>query len=210
MDLPINLSLWLAFLAASAALIATPGPIVTLVVAQAAIHGRRVGFATVLGTTIASAVQLALVILGLAALVAAFSGLFEIVRWLGAAYLIFLGVQAWRRAGRPSEEEAIPLAARAGAGFRRGLLVALSNPKTLLFHSAFLPLFVDPSSPAAPQFAVLGVSFIVVAFCLDMVWMLTAAGLAARLSNGRARAFIERISGGVLIAGGLALASRRA
>ncbi len=88
--------------------------------------------------------------------------------------------------------------------------MSLSNPKTLVFHSAFLPQFVDPASPAAPQFAILGASFVAVAFALDSCWMLLASSLGARLVTRRARALLDRAAGGVLIAGGLALAVRKA
>jgi threonine/homoserine/homoserine lactone efflux protein len=206
----MDLGLYAAFLAASVVLILVPGPIVTLVIAEAVRRGRFVGFATVLGATLAGAVQLALIVLGLATLVAAFSGLFEIVRWAGAAYLVYLGVRAIAGAGRASEAEPLTPAAYAGAAFRRGLLVSLSNPKTLMFHSAFLPQFVDPSLPAGPQLAILGASFIVVAFVLDSCWMLLASSLGARLVTRRARALLDRASGCVLIAGGLALAARKA
>jgi threonine/homoserine/homoserine lactone efflux protein len=206
----VNLGLYAAFLAATAVLILVPGPVFTLVVTESARHGRRVGFATVLGTTIAGAVQLALVVLGLAALISAFSGLFAVVRWAGAAYLVYLGVRALWRAGRGHEPAPLTPEARAGAAFRRGLLVSLSNPKSLVFHSAFLPQFVDPALPAGPQLALLGASYVAVAFTLDSCWMLAGSSLGARLVTRRSRALLERLSGGVLIAGGVSLAVRNA
>lgn len=206
----MNWGLYAAFVAATMALIATPGPIVALVLSESSRHGRRVGLATVAGTTIAGAAQLALVTVGFAAVVATFSHAFEIVRWAGAAYLIWLGVSALKRAGKPDDGPALEPAERVSAAFRRGLVVALSNPKTLVFFSAFFPLFVDRSLPAAPQLAVMAVTYVTIGFSMDMGWMLLGDRAGRALSGPRARAALERVSGGVLIAGGLALAAKRA
>src|SRR5690606_31001279 len=129
-------------------------------------------------------------------LVATFSGLFTIVRWAGAAYLVYLGVRAIARAGR-EQGPALAPAKQAGKAFRRGAIVSLSNPKTLAFHSAFLPQFVDPALPTGPQLAVLGASFVAIAFMLDSCWMLLASGLRARLTGPRVRAWLDRVAGGV-------------
>jgi threonine/homoserine/homoserine lactone efflux protein len=123
---------------------------------------------------------------------------------------VYLGVRTIWGAGRAHQGAPLTPAARAGAAFRRGLLVSLSNPKSLVFHTAFLPQFVDPALPAAPQFVILGASYVAIAFVLDSCWMLLASSLGARLATRRARAWLERTAGGVLIAGGLALAARRA
>jgi len=205
----MNWGLYAAFIAASVALVLTPGPIVALIMAEATRHGRHVGFATVLGTTIAGAVQLGLVVLGFAALVATFSAAFDMMRWLGAAYLIGLGVLAIRHAGRPRADDGLAPADRIGVAFRRGLLVALSNPKTLIFFSAFLPLFVDASLPVAPQLLALAATYVAIAFTMDICWMLLAVRAGRVLSGLKMRAVLERITGGVLITGGLALAVRR-
>jgi len=205
----MNWGLYAAFVAASATLVITPGPIVALIMAQATRHGRHVGFATVLGTTIAGTVQLGLVVLGFAALVATFSAAFDIVRVLGAVYLIGLGVLAIRNAGRPHDDDGLTPADRASVAFRRGLLVALSNPKTLIFFSAFLPLFVDARLPAAPQLLMLAVTYVAIALVMDLGWMLLAARAGRVLTGLKVRAALERVTGGVLIAGGLALAGRR-
>ncbi|MCG8443878.1 MAG: LysE family translocator, partial [Caulobacterales bacterium] len=139
-------TLYAAFVLASAVLIVMPGPNVTLIIAESLSHGRRAGVAVVAGAIGAQALQLLLVVAGLAALVAAYGSAFTVVRWLGAAYLIWMGVMMLRAAGRAGRA-APPSRA---SSIRRGALVALANPKTLVFHAAFLPQFVDPAAAAAP------------------------------------------------------------
>src|SRR5205807_5451058 len=125
-------------------LILIPGPIVTLVIATSASKGLRAGLVTVAGTSAGNAVLLAAIALGLSWILSNALGWFEMLRWIGAAYLIWLGIQAWRGAAGGA-----PLPPSDRVHFWRGFLVALSNPKTIAFFTAFLPQFVDPSLPVA-------------------------------------------------------------
>jgi threonine/homoserine/homoserine lactone efflux protein len=202
----MDLSLYLAFVAASVVLIMIPGPNVALIVAEAARHGARAGFAVVFGTTAAQAVQLTLVAAGFAALVAVYADAFAVVRVVGAVYLVWLGVAAVRASLKPDAEGPPPAASRS---FRRGALVALANPKTLVFHAAFLPQFVDPAHAVAPQLALLGATFLGLALVLDTGWMLLGARAGGVLRRPGVRAWLDRAVGGVLITGGLALALKR-
>jgi threonine/homoserine/homoserine lactone efflux protein len=132
---------------------------------------------------------------------------FEVVRWVGVAYLVWIGVQAWRApAVDLTRMRAQPKSAR--AIMFRGFLVSLSNPKTLVFYGAFFPQFVSAEAPVGPQVAVLCVTFLVIAAGLDSCWALMA---------GRARVFLamrgrlrNRITGGLLMGAGLGLALVRA
>ena len=151
-------------------------------------------------------ILLGLIALGLTWLVNTSALVFEIVRWIGAAYLVWLGVQAWRQAGNAAPDADTRVARRA---FWRGFWIALSNPKTIAFFTAFLPQFIDPALPAAMQTAIMCAAFVVMAAVLD-----SAYGIAAGMGRGLVlRAVPEkllgRLSGVVLIAGGIWLALTR-
>ena len=140
----MNWELFTAFLLITAVLVITPGPIVTLVIATGASQGIRAALTTVAGTTLGNAILLAAIAFGLSWVLRNAAILFDILRWVGAAYLIWLGIQAWRHAGA----NGTPAAPGRHVNFWRGFVVALSNPKSIAFFTAFLPQFVDPSLPA--------------------------------------------------------------
>ena len=135
----MNWELFTAFLLITAVLVITPGPIVTLVIATGASQGIRAVLTTVAGTTLGNAILLAAIAFGLSWVLKNAAILFDILRWVGAVYLVWLGIQAWRHAG------ANGTAAAPGrhVHFWRGFVVALSNPKSIAFFTAFLPQFVD-------------------------------------------------------------------
>lgn len=199
----MSLELYLAFVAASALLVLTPGPMVAYLVATTLSHGLRHGLMALIGSAAASAVQLAIVVAGLSLILSAAGEAFIWLKWIGVAYLVYLGVKALRE---PAEELAPALTHRSDRRtIAEAFFVNLTNPKALLFHGAFLPLFVSSSAPATPQLIVLAVTFIVVAAVLDAGWAVFAARVQPVLARvGRWR---HRITGGVLLAaaGGLAL-----
>ena len=127
----------IALIAATLVLVSIPGPNAALIVANSLRDGLRAGFITVFGTTLGVAVQLALVVLGMSALIEIAADLLQWIKWGGVAYLIYLGVQTWRL---PADDLAKVQASR--AVFWRACLIAAANPKTLLFNAAFLPQFV--------------------------------------------------------------------
>ena len=199
--------LYVAFVAASALLIAIPGPNVALIVANSVAHGARYGLMTVAGTASAMVVQLALVVLGASAVLGLLAELFDGLRWLGVAYLVWLGMRIWRSAATDlqataAEPRALP------AIFIRGFAVSLTNPKTLIFYAAFLPQFVRADAgDARHQLLVLAGTFLVVAVLLDGTWALLASRLRGLL---RARARLHnRLTGGLLIGAGIGLAFAR-
>src|SRR5262245_57867495 len=140
----MNVELFTAFILITMVLILTPGPIVTLVITTGATRGVRAALTTVAGTALGNAVLLTGIAFGLNWALKNAVVLFEALRWGGAAYLVWLGIEAWRRAGTRSN--ALPPGGR--VHFSRGMLVALSNPKTIAFFTAFLPQFIDPALPA--------------------------------------------------------------
>jgi threonine/homoserine/homoserine lactone efflux protein len=202
----IEPNLLLAFSASVTLLMLIPGPNVALIVANSVAYGSRHGLMTVAGTAAAQALSLALVALGLTALLENFSLWFSWLRWIGAAYLIFLGIQLWRA---PAPDlNAAPQGRAHGPLFLQAFLISLANPKTLIFYGAFLPQFISLDRPVAPQMALLSILFLVIAVVMDSGWALIAA---------RARGFIaakgklaSRISGTLLIGAGVTLGLLRA
>ena len=195
----LNPELFLAFVLITGVLLITPGPIVTLVIATGATRGVRAALVTVAGTTVGNALLLAFIAFGLSWVLAKSVLLFEAVRWAGAAYLVWLGVQAWRSAGREAEAPAPP----GRVHFGRGVLVALSNPKTIAFFTAFLPQFVDPTLPARFQLTAMCAVSVLMAAVTDSGWAIAAGlGRAWFVKPSRAR-LLGRVSGGVLIGGGV-------
>lgn len=195
-------TLYLAFVAAALALIVIPGPNVALIVANTLARGRRVGFATVIGTTSAMVLQLGLTVAGMAAAVAAFGQVFEALRLVGVAYLAYLAWRAWTTPARPvaATVDRRPLGRIIAGGF----LVSLTNPKTLLFYGAFLPQFVSADQPALPQLLLLAGTFLGLAAACDSLWVVAAARLGGRI--GRAGQFGHRIAAAVFALAGLGLA----
>jgi len=202
----MSLDLYLGFVAAVLVLVAIPGPNVALIVANALARGLRAGLVTVAGTSAAMVVQLALVVAGMATAMTVLAGLFEWLRWIGVAYLLYLGVRAWR-APESDLSGVAPSARPERTAFLRGVLVSLTNPKTLLFYGALLPQFVEPTRPAGPQLVLLAATFVAVAAAGDSLWAVFA-GRGRQLLAGRGL-LRNRLTGGALIGAGLGLALAR-
>jgi homoserine/homoserine lactone efflux protein len=200
----MNWQLFATFLAITVVLVLTPGPIVTLLIATGASKGTRAALVTVAGTSTGNALLLTAIAFGLSWVVGNAAILFEALRWGGAAYLIWVGVQVWRGAGR---EDAAP--PRGQLNFWRGFLVALSNPKTIAFFTAFLPQFIDPSLPAGRQLLTMCVATVLLAVVTDSGWAVAAGfGRAWLLKPSRAK-LLGRLSGLTLIGGGIWLSLAR-
>ncbi len=200
--------LYLGFVLATAVLILIPGPNVALITATSVSRGTRIGLVTVAGTSSAVAVQLVLTALGLTAVLTVLAVWFEWLRWIGVAYLLFLGLRQWF-APVADLTGVTPERRPASAIYLRGFLVGLTNPKTLLFYGAFFPQFLDMGHPLGPQVFLLCTTFLVIAVVLDSGWAV-AAGRARWLLTARPK-LRNRLSGGCLMAAGfgLALAHRR-
>ena len=200
----MNWELFTGFVLLTIVLVLTPGPIVTLVISTGATKGTRTALVTVAGTSSGNAVLIAAIALGLTWVLHNAVWLFELLRWAGAAYLIYLGIQAWRKAG-------VAKAALEGdqVHFWRGFLVALANPKTIAFFTAFLPQFVDPALPVAFQLWVMCTVTVLVAAFSDSCWAV-ASGLGRAWFMHPARAkLLGRVSGVTLIGGGIWLSLAR-
>lgn len=199
--------LFLAYLFACAVIVIVPGPTVTLIIANSLKHGTRAGLLNVAGTQAGLLVMIAIVGIGLSSVIAALGHWFDWLRLAGAAYLVWLGWKMIR--STKGGESAPPLQAPRGGFFLQGVLVALSNPKTLLFFGAFFPQFLDPARDHVTQIAIMGVTAMLFAAFSDSAYALLSGRAGRLLSQNRVR-LLSKVSGGFLIGGGLWLASSRA
>jgi threonine/homoserine/homoserine lactone efflux protein len=198
----------MAFVVASLVLAITPGPGVLYIVARTLAQGRAAGIGSVAGVACGNFVNAVGASIGLAALFAVSSLAFTLVKFAGAAYLVFLGVRMLlapalpaASTGRSEALAPVPVLRL----FREGLLVALLNPKTTLFFAAFLPQFMHGEAPALPQALQLGATFVTIAACSDMAYVWLAAWFAPKLRGvGGAPAWGRRVAGLALIALGVA------
>jgi threonine/homoserine/homoserine lactone efflux protein len=199
-------NLVLAFILATSILMVIPGPNVALIVANSVAWGTRYGLLTVAGTATAMVVQLGLTVLGLSAALGVLAAWFELLRWIGVAYLLWLGIRQWR--APPVDLTRVPAQPRSARAIAlRGFLVSLTNPKTLLFYGAFFPQFISLDRPLLPQTALLSAIFLALALLLDGGWAILAGRARFLLArNGRLR---NRLSGGMLMCAGLGLALAR-
>ena len=169
-------SQWLAFLVASILFIQVPGPSLLFTIGRALTVGRREALLSVVGNALGLVAQVGLVALGLGAVVAASAAAYTVLKLVGAAYVVWLGVSAIRHRAdaRVALEKPGSTPARRGHAVRTGFVVGVTNPKTIVFFVAFLPQFTSGSGPAAPQVALLGLVFAALAVCSDSLWALGA------------------------------------
>lgn len=192
-----------SFLAASLLLAVTPGPGVVYIVSRSLAHGRASGLASVLGVAFGNFANAVGAAMGLAALFAASAAAFTVVKWLGAAYLVFLGIRMWLSPTTLATEAQLTAGSLLRV-FADGFTVALLNPKTALFFAAFLPQFLN--SPSAPfsQSVVLGGVFVGIALCTDAAYALATSYVAPLLANsGRLATMGNRLAGTSLIGLGI-------
>ena len=214
MDFPVDLPVLLAFSAASLALLVIPGPTIIMVVAQALAHGRRVALASVAGVALGDLLAASLSLVGVGTILAASATAFTVIKWVGAAYLVWIGVKMWRAPVAPvlsGLAAGEPVAGiRRWPVFRDAFLVTLFNPKGIVFFMAFVPQFIDPARAFVPQAATLIVTFVLIGIlnAAAYVWLASAArgvirqpgvlraatrtGAALLISAGFASALVKR------------------
>ena len=203
-----SLSTYAVFLATAMALLAIPGPAVLYVVTRSIEMGRSGGIASVAGITTGTFVHVGLATAGLSSLILASKVAFDAVKYVGAAYLILLGVRRLLTKVEDRVEEDGPPRTRRRA-YTQGIVVNLTNPKTIVFIFAFIPQFVDPNARHVwLQVLVLGASFACLGFLSDSAYALTAGAVADRLRGSRRIARFERWFGGSMLIGlGIAAAA---
>ena len=199
----------LGFIATCILLAVTPGPNMALILSSTLGGGLREGLVTLSGCLTGLAILVIVATVGMTSVMLLMSEWFDWVRFAGAVYLVYLGVrqllQYWRR--RDGVLPAVP-AVSAGSRYVQGVLVALSNPKVLLFLGAFFPQFVNANAPIGPQLVVLAITFIATLMIVDLSYTVAAAK-ARRSFDPRRLGMLDAASGVLLLAGGLVLATAR-
>ena len=203
------IELWLAFAVAAGGLILLPGPTVLLVVGYAVSSGVRPAFASMIGVVLGDVVAMAASFVGLGAVLAASAGLFTAMKWVGAAYLVYLGVRLWLAPAVPPESGSNPAATRLPVRTMvwRAFAVTVLNPKGILFFTAFMPQFMDPREPALPQMLLLGGTFIGLVLPIMTAYVLMSGRVRRLLRTPAALRLFNRIGGGALIGAGVLTAT---
>jgi len=203
---PVELGTWLLYTAAALGLSLTPGPNGLLALTHGALYGVRRTVSTIAGGALGFTIIIALSLFGIGALLAASAGLLTVLKWLGGAYLVWLGIQVWRSPPLGLEQGTEARVITATALFRQGLLAAITNPKGILFFVAFLPQFLSTDLPLLGQFAVMAATFV----GIEILFELGVAAGSAKIQPLLAR-FGKRFNhvfGGIFMAIGVALPLR--
>lgn len=203
----MELQVYFAFIIATGIMIALPGPSVLLTVANSISFGWKCGIITVAGATMGIAVQLIIAIIGLTWLLDVFAEIFNWVRWVGAMYLVYLGIKQWRSANNTIAIRESSISKK--NLFTQGLVITIPNPKSLMFIAAFLPQFISIENPIGVQFAIIIPTFLVITFVVTSVWALVAGKASQFLRSPRAIKSTSRTAGGLMIAAGIGLAAAR-
>jgi threonine/homoserine/homoserine lactone efflux protein len=200
----VELSTWLLYTAAAAGLSLTPGPNGLLALTHGALYGTKRTIATILGGSVGFATIIGLSMFGIGALLAANAELIFWLKWLGGAYLVFLGIQVWR--SEPLGTAVVDGRSTAGKLFQAGLLSAITNPKGILFFVAFLPQFIEPQESLFLQFAIMAATFVVIEFFYEIAVASAADKIQPWLK--RVGKNFNRVFGSVFIAIGILLPLR--
>ncbi len=204
----MTLETWLAFAAASAVLLVIPGPTILLVVSYALGQGWRTALPMAVGVALGDFTAMTLSMLGIGALLMASATLFTVLKWLGAAYLIWLGIKLFRAGGTLGAEPRRD-AASAAKMLAHAWLVTALNPKSITFFVAFLPQFLDRHADFWTQMAIFEATFLVLAFCNAFGYALVAARARSVFSSERAIRIFNRTGGSLLIGAGVATVAMR-
>ena len=196
----MSLELFLPFLFATVILLATPGPTILLVVSYALAQGRGVALAVVAGVILGDLLAMSATLLGLGVILTTSATLFTAMKWVGAAYLAWMGWRMIHSAGIATADLAQVAGKSRGMAFRDSALVTLLNPKSIGFFVAFVPQFIDPSAPVAPQFGVMIPTVVGLGGVNALAYALLSAQLRSKVARPDRMAWIQRGSGAVLIA----------
>lgn len=203
----MDLNIYLAFVVATTIMIALPGPSVLLTVSHSISFGWRSAIATVAGATMGIAVQLIVAAIGLTSLLNVVAGVFEWLRWAGAAYLVYLGIKQWRSASEPLNFDASDVSKK--NLLVQGLIITIPNPKSLVFIAAFLPQFIDATRPLGLQFTLIVPTFLLITFTITSIWALVAGSAREFFRGKRAFRAVSRTAGGLMIVAGIWIAAAR-
>ena len=200
--------LYLAYVLATVAVLAVPGPTVILIVSYALSRGRGAALSYVAGVGLGDLTSVTLSLIGLGTILAASATLFTVLKWAGAIYLIYLGIKMWRSPAAPLDAMA-PKGGDRRAMVARTWFVTALNPKSIAFYVAFLPHFVAPDRPLIPQLVLLGSTFVILGIVNALLYAFFAGGLRRRLRSTAAMTAENRLGGSFLIGAGLLTAAIR-
>jgi threonine/homoserine/homoserine lactone efflux protein len=197
---------WLIYFLAVLGLTFTPGPNGLLALTHGAIYGSKKTIATILGGALGFATVIGLSMFGIGALLAASAQLLIVMKFVGGAYLIWLGIQVWRSPSLGETKAAVSINVSSFLLFRQGALAALTNPKGILFFVAFLPQFIDPAISLLTQFVVMASTFVIIEF----IYEYAVASLANKIKPFLAKfgKKVNRVLGGIFMVIGVALPLR--
>lgn len=203
----MTLETWWLYLGAVVLIACTPGPNVLYVTTRSIRFGLGPAFVGMAGCLVALVMMLTGSAAGLSAVLLAVPAAFDVLKYAGAAYLVYLGIQMWRAPDEPetSATDASPRETSLPAVFRGGFLVGISNPKLLIFAAAFFPQFITPTAPAGPQFAVLVATFVAIELFFYVAYALGGRRLAVHLLRGVWRRRFNRASGVIFMGFGAVL-----
>ncbi|WP_085848980.1 LysE family translocator [Pacificibacter marinus] len=204
----MDFQIWLAFVAASIALLLIPGPTVLLVLSYAISQGKRVALATVGGVALGDFIAMTASLAGLGALVLASAALFTVIKWVGAIYLVYLGIKLFKSASTASLGDLEKVSyTSASKVFGHAAAVTALNPKSIIFFIAFVPQFIAVDSPLLPQFSILILTFVGLAAINALTYALLADKLRSKIAHSFVLEWFSRVGGGALIAMGVAAAA---
>ncbi|MEO1198211.1 MAG: LysE family translocator [Pseudomonadota bacterium] len=198
---------WIAFTLAAGILLLIPGPTVLLVVGYALGRGKQTAWATVPGVVLGDFVAMTASLAGLGAILLTSATLFTMLKWLGAAYLIWLGIKLWRSAGRLGDIDAIDDRKDRLKMFGHAFAVTTLNPKSIVFFIAFLPQFIDPTAPVLPQFIVMEITFLTLALANTTAFAMLAGSARETIKQPAVLRTANRIGGSLLIGAGALVAT---
>ena len=202
--MPVSIETLLTFIIASTVLLIIPGPTIIMVITRALAHGRRVAFASVLGVGLGDLVAASLSIIGVGTILAASATVFTIVKWAGAAYLVYIGIRMWIE---PVTIPAIDMPAGKGdrwSAFRDSFLVTLLNPKGIVFFMAFVPQFISAQSAFAPQASVFVAVFVVLGIVNAWAYAMLASGARNVIRRPSVLRAATRTGAALLVGAGVA------
>ena len=202
----MSIDILIPFVLASAIILVIPGPTIILVISRAITHGRWSVVPLVTGVILGDLTCMTLSFLGLGALLATSAVLFGIFKWIGAAYLVYLGVSLWRKTPEPVALAGNHRQRSAASLIKQAFIVTALNPKGIAFFAAFLPQFINPAAPAAPQLAVLGATFLVLAMVNAALYAVFAGELKGFLEQRSIKKWVNRCGGSALIGAGIVTA----
>jgi len=199
----MNMELWIPFVLAATLILIIPGPTILLVISQAVTHGRRSVLPLVTGVLLGDFTAMTLSLLGLGALMSASAALFTIFKWIGALYLMYLGIKLWKLNPEDNSVQDNAKNTSTRSLFKSSFIVTALNPKGIAFFVAFLPQFIDPLKPALSQLTLLGGTFLVLATINAALYALFAGQLGEHMKKRKIRKWFNRCGGSALFGAGI-------